>query len=256
MSERKSERQKARRRKRRRVLRILMTVFCLAALTGIFFLAFPLRTVTVRGNIHESAERITELVLERPYAGNTVLAWLMNRDRTISGEDFVSSVQAEIVSSDTIRIHVTEKRITGYVRSGHEYYYIGKDGTVLVAGTKKWTGDNIPRVTGLELLTKVKKGETLPIRGTKPFVLLDSLKSLTDFYRIPPDSISFSEDYAMTLHYGNVSVLLGSGSNLEERMKQLSGILKEMDENMSGTLHLENYTSSQGQVVFDRSEGS
>jgi cell division protein FtsQ len=255
MSTRRSERLRARRRKRR-ARRILLVVVILAVLTGIFFLAFPLNTVVVSGNVHESADRITELVLERPSAGNTVLAWLMNRNRKISGEEFVSSIQTEIVSSEKIRVHVTEKRLTGYVKSGKKLYYIGKDGTILADSAKPWEKDHIPEIDGLELLTDVRKGETLPIRGTKPFVLLDNLKSLTDFYRIPPDRITFSPENDMTLHYGNVEALLGNGTNLEDRVKQLAGILKEMDSNWSGTLHLENYSSSQGQVVFDRTSGS
>lgn len=256
MSTRRSERQRARRRKRRRIRRILLVVLMLAALTGIFFLAFPLRTVAVSGNVHESADHIMELVLERPSAGNTVLAYLMNRDRKISGEDFVSSLQAEILSSDKIRVHVTEKRLTGFVRSGSKVYYLGKDGTVEAESTKTWKNDRIPEVDGLKLLTSVKKGETLPIRGTKPFVLLDNLKSLTDFYQIPPDRVTFSSENDMTLQYGNVEVLLGSGTNLEDRVRQLAGILKKMDSSWSGTLHLENYSSTQGQVVFDRNRGS
>lgn len=253
MSTRRSEYQWRRRRKRRRIRRLLVTVLLLAALICIFFLAFPLKTVTVRGNVHESAEHITELVLDSPNGGNTVLAALMNRNRSISGEEFVSSLRAEILSSDTIRVTVIEKSLTGYVKDGKTCCYIGKDGTVEAESEKTWENDGIPEVDGLDFLAGIKKGETLPIRGTKPFILLDSLKSLSDFYQIPPDRVTFSDDYSMTLHYGKVQVLMGSGSNLEDRMKQLAGILKKMDSTWSGTLHLENYTSSQGQVVFDRS---
>ncbi len=252
MSTRRSE-YRRRLRRRRKIQRILAVVIVFAALVVIFFVAFPLETVKVSGNTHESAEHITDLVLETPSADNTVLAFLMNRNRQIRGDDFVESLNAEMASSNALRVRVTEKRITGYIKQGQKYYYIGKKGSVLLISSKTWSGDGIPEVDGLELLTDVHKGETLPIRGTKPFVLLDNLKSLSDFYRIPPDKVTFSDDYSMTLHYGNVQVLMGSGTNLEDRMKQLSGILKKMDDTWSGTLHLENYTSAQGQVVFDRS---
>lgn len=250
MSTRRSER----RRKRRRIRRILVLFSILAVLVVIFFLAFPLQTVIVNGNVHESAESITGIMMERPTAGNTVLAWLMNRNRSVSGQAFVSSLDAELVSSDTIRVTVTEKRLTGYVRSGKRYYYIGKDGTVETESSKTWENDGIPEIEGLELLTDIQVGDVLPIRGTKPFVLLDNLKSLTDFYDISPEKVTFSEENFMTLQYGNVQVCLGTGTNMEDRIKQLAGILKEMDSSWSGTLHLENYNGTQSQIVFDRSD--
>lgn len=253
MSTRRSEYRRRRHRRRRKIRRVLVTLIVLAALAGIFFLMYPLETVVVSGNIHESAGHITDLVLDAPCGGNTVLAFLMNRNRNISGDDFVESLHAELTSRNSIRVRVTEKRMTGYVKVGKQYCYIGRRGTVLLLSSRTWKGDGIPEVDGFELLTDVHKGETLPIRGTKPFVLLDNLKSLSDFYGITPDKVTFSDDYSMTLHYGNVQVLMGSGANLEDRMKQLAGILKKMDNTWSGTLHLENYNGTQNQVIFDRS---
>ncbi len=217
-----------------------------------FWYFFQLETVVTRGNVHESADEVTALVTGRFDTGNTVLTKLFNTERNVGGVGFVDRVNAVITSRSSIRVDVKEKRMVGYVEDHGSYYYLGKDGKVEAVSAAPYPGDGIYAVKGLELLTSVEVGHTLPIQGTKPFVLLDTLRSSVDRYKNLPDTVTFAEDGSMTLTFGKVNVLIGDGTNLQGRMEELSGIMKKMDETWSGTLHLENFDGSQKQIVFDR----
>ena len=57
----------------------------------------------------------------------------------------------------------------------------------------------------------------------------------------------------MSLYYGDVTVLMGSGEKMEMRLKQLSGVMQELlGGGYSGTLHLETYDGSQAGLIFDK----
>ena len=66
-----------------------------------------------------------------------------------------------------------------------------------------------------------------------------------------PDQVIF-EGSAMTLVYGDVKVLMGTGEKLELRLRQLSALLPELKSGYAGTLHMETYDGSQGGIVFDK----
>ncbi len=55
----------------------------------------------------------------------------------------------------------------------------------------------------------------------------------------------------MTLYIGDVMVRLGDSSLLTEKMMKLRDMYAELD-GLSGTLHLENYTSGSSVITFTR----
>lgn len=100
MSGKRSKARRRRRRARRFVLRFLFFAAVLAALAFVF----QLKTVVVRGNLHETPEEITEMILSRPVFGNTLLAKAFNTNRRIESDGFVEKLDVRILSPDTIRV--------------------------------------------------------------------------------------------------------------------------------------------------------
>ena len=246
MSRKRSRR--AARRRRRRILR----VFLLAAALAAFFILFQLRTVVVSGNLHNGPSEITDLILERPVLGNTVLAKLFNTNRKISGPGFVDAVNVHIVSRDKIRVSVSERRFVGRVLSGELWYYFDVSGAVMAQAAEPRTDDGIPPVEGLAFVADVEIGKKLPIVNTKIFAMLGMLRNRAEANpKMVPERVVFGENSAMSLVYGPVTVLLGNGEKLEMRLKELSAVLTQLLSGYSGTLHLENYDGSQNGLVFD-----
>lgn len=247
-----SRRRSSKRRRQRCIAKAVIRVFLLVLLCLVFFACFQLKSVTTKGNVHETADDIVALAQTRPIAQNTLLCILFNHNRTIRQHGFVESINAVYVNRNQVRITVTEKKITGYVESGGKFWYIDSSGTVEASLAKTKKGDGIPPVTGLHLHTEPELGSVLPVSRTRSFVLLDSLKTLTDLYGIAPDEVRFTDDGNMSLIYGSVTVMTGDGTNLADRMEELAGILKVMDTSVAGTLHLENYDASSNHIIFDK----
>lgn len=230
---------------------MLAAVLILLAVV-LFFLVFRLKTVIVSGNVHNAPSEITDLILERPVLGNTVLACLMNAGRKLEGPGFADRLSVRIVNRETVRVTVTERRFAGRVCDGSKWFYFDTSGDVLVSADKALEGDGIPPVEGLSFTTDVEVMKRLPITNSKVFSMLGMLLNRTEVMEeMIPDKVVFGDDSAMSLIYGDVTVLLGTGEKLEMRLRELSGVLKELLTGYKGTLHLENYDGSQNGLIFD-----
>ncbi len=109
---------------------------------------------------------------------------------------------------------------------------------------------NIPLVTGLSF-DRAVVGEQLPVENTKVFNTIHGIARMVDKYDIVPDSVEFSADYDMILHYGNVRVQLGQDEELEEKLIRVAAILPSI-RNLSGVLHMEDFTPSTENIIFEK----
>ena len=235
-----------------RLRRRLITLVLLALLIALFFFAFRLQTVYVSGNIHNKPGEITELILEKPVLGNTVLAKLFNTNRTIDSAGFADRINVHILDRNTVRVIVTERRFVGRIMYGGRWYYFDSSGEVLAEAETAAEGDGIPPVEGLSPLSDPVVPGKLQITNTKVFSMLGMLRNRTEVQKeMIPDRVVFGSDSSMSLSYGDVTVLLGSGEKLELRLRQLSGVLPELMKGYRGTLHLETYDGSQSGLIFD-----
>lgn len=248
MSKRKS------RAKRQRLFRVLFSLALLAAAVFAFLVIFQLKTVRVRGNLHNAPEEITELLLQRPIAGNTVLAKLLNTNRKIEDPGFIDSIDVEILGPDTVRVYVTERSFVGCIPAGAYWWYFDSSGKVLARTSDRMEGENVPYVEGLENRGDPEIGSYLSVVNTKAFSMLAMLRARIDANpAMMPDKVVFAGDGSMSLYYGDVVALLGTGEKLELRLKELSGVMSElMNGDYHGTLHLETYDGSQAGLIFDK----
>ncbi len=249
-----SRKRSKRRRKKRSGIAARLFGFLLVAslLVALAAVTFQLQNLVITGNVHVTADEVKAVVLSAPTGGNTVLTKLFNTNRQVKGNGFISRVDAKITDRNTVAVTVTEHRFVGVLKEDDNYWYIRSDGTAQASAAKRRKGEKLPLINGLTLTSRVKLGTPLPIQGTKPFVLLDSLKSMTDLYDIVPDAVEFASDGSMSLIYGGVTVMMGDGTNLEGRMKELAGILEKMDGSYNGILHLERFERSGSPIVFDQ----
>lgn len=108
---------------------------------------------------------------------------------------------------------------------------------------------DVPLIEGLGA-TKAASGETLEVPDDSVFQKILALTKLIDKFDIQPDRVVLDESLNMTLYYGNVRVSLGSDEYLEEKMTRAAAILPQLG-GMSGELHLENYSNTTQNIIFD-----
>lgn len=248
MSKKRSER---RRRGRKRFWLLLVP-----AAIAVLWILFPLRTVVVSGNIHNPPADITELLLEKPTGGNTLLAWFFNRKRRITSPGFIESLHTEITGRDSLRVEVTERPFVGRTEWNGSSWYYDSSGTVMAQVAIPAEGEWIPRVTGLDPAAAPALGEVLGVPFRNCFSMLGVLRSIYEADpSMAPDLVEFDSKGDMTAVYGDVRILLGDGEKLEMRVRKMAEVLPVLREGYRGTLHLEGYDGSQSGLIFDKEGG-
>ncbi len=241
---------------RRGPIRIVLFLLLLLIALGVFFAAFQLKTVYVRGNLHNTPDEVTDILRKKPIMGNTILAKLFNTNRKIEDPGFIDSVNVEILSREAVRAVVTERTFVGCVGAGASLWYFDASGKVMATAQELTPGEYVPRVYGLVPDRDPELGSYLMVSNTKVFSMLAMLKARIDVSpELMPDRVDFDSSGTMKLTIGSVEVLLGDGEKLELRLRQLAGVMPELlSGGYSGTLHLENYDGSQTGLIFDKRE--
>ena len=225
-------------------------VLLLLLLGGVwwFLTTYTIHTVTVEGSTHYTDEEIEDIVFQTPLDNiSLILSWKY-RNQNITNVAFIESIEVTVVGNDSVRIRVYEKSLAGYMEYLGQYVYFDKDGTVVEVSSQMTSG--IPLVTGLQF-NSVVLGEPLPVENAEVFQYILELTNLINKYELTVDKIYFSPDSEMTLYIGSVLVSLGDSTLLTEKMTKLRDMYDELD-GLSGTLHLENYTSDSSVITFTR----
>ena len=235
-------------------LKTAAVLILVAVLVVVFLVVFRLRTVYVRGNMHNAPDEVTALLLERPCAENTILTKLLNTKRKIETPGFIESIDTEILGRDTLRVLVTERTFVGCVPAGAYWWYFDASWKGLANAPERTAGEYVPSVEGLTLRSDPEIGSYLPVMNTRMFSMLAMLRARVEMNpNVFPDKAVFDEEGNMSLIYGPVTVLMGNGEKMELRLKQLAGVIEELlGGAYEGTLHLENYDGSQAGLIFDK----
>lgn len=97
----------------------------------VFFLLFKVDKVEIVGSTKYSDKEIKEYALSSPLTSNTLLAVMFKDHIEAENIPFVESFDLEQVDMHTLRVHVNEKKIIGYVVQGTTRMYFDKDGKVV-----------------------------------------------------------------------------------------------------------------------------
>lgn len=231
-----------------KILAVMVLLLLLLGGVWWFLTTYTIHTVTAEGSTHYTDEEIEDLVFQTPLDNiSLILSWKY-RNQNIKNVAFIESIEVTVVGNDSVRIRVYEKSLAGYIEYLGQYVYFDKDGTVVEVSSQVTSG--IPLVTGLQFDSVVLE-EPLPVENEEVFQYILELTNLISKYELTVDKIYFSSDSKMTLYIGDVLVSLGDSSLLTEKMMKLRDMYPQLD-GLSGTLHLENYTSSSSVITFSR----
>ncbi len=226
---------------------VLFLLICF--LGGVYYyidLNYTIQNVYVEGNAHYTDQEIIEKVMTGKLGHNSLYLNFKYRNQKIEDIPFVSALEVNIVTPDTVRITVYEKSLAGYVSYLGRYMYFDKDGTVVESSTIKT--DGVPEVVGLSF-DHVVMYEMLPIENANVFTrVLDITQSLNK-YDLKADRIYFDQSYHVTLFFGNVRVQIGDGSSIDEKFSRLQVILPNL-EGSSGVLKMDTYSEDTKTFTF------
>ena len=223
-------------------------VFFLVILGVIYYIVttYTVNTVYVEGNIHYTDEEIAERIMTGRFGHNSIYLNFRYRNQEIEDIPFVSAIEVEILSPDTVSIRVYEKSFAGYVSYLGRYMYFDRDGTIVESSEMMTAG--VPEVTGLKF-DHVVMYEKLPVENEQIFVrILDITQSL-DKYELNADRLFFDREYKVTLYFGDVRVQIGDNSSIDEKFSRLKSIVPEL-EGKKGVVQMENFTGDSKIIPF------
>ena len=213
----------------------------------LFWEGFKIKSVTVEGSAHYTAEEITNYVLSDKLPRNTIFVFLKYNNKSIKDIPFVEQMDVEIIDRNTVKIHVYEKYLAGCVSNIGNYMYFDNDGTVVEVSKVKTA--NIPVVTGLDFDHFVLY-EPLPVEDKDILNLILNITKLLNKHSLRADIIYFDENRNVTLFFDDARVGLGAADHLDEKFTQLVLILPNL-EGKKGILHMEKFSDENSNYVFN-----
>lgn len=218
---------------------LVITVLCLLEI-------YRVKTVYVEGNVHYSSNEIRDMVMVGDLGDNSIYLSLKYKNKTMQDIPFISAMNVEIVSPDTIKITVYEKSLAGCVEHLGEYIYFDRDGMVVECSTAKTQG--VPMVTGLSF-DSVVLYEQLPVTNDEVFEMILSISQLYEKYEMKAEMIQFTTGGNIIVHTGDIKAAMGKGDNIDDKVMTLASIMPKLT-GLSGTVKLENYTNDSKNVIF------
>lgn len=247
---------KKERKKRRRRKRILTAILVLAVIIAIGAVlvvkVFTVEQVNVEGNEIYSDEKIENWVLNDEYSWNSLYVFFKYKLKDMEEIPFVDSMEISLESPHVLHVEVYEKGLLGYVYvpSLGQNAYIDKDGFVVELST-----EIIPGTTKISGLT-VKEAtlyEKLPLERSSILKTLLNVSQLLKKYELIPDMIYVTDDNDVLLCYGDIQINVGGNVYLNEKIVRLQQIMPQL-EGLTGTLHLEDWSESNTDIIFAKEE--
>lgn len=238
------------RRKRNGII-ILAVLFIMAVCIGILAMQrIDNKSIIVEGNEKYTNDEMINFIFKSDWDKNPFVLYYKTKYGKQETIPFVDEYEVEIVSLNSVKITVYEKKIIGYVSYMGTNMYFDKDGTVVESSGEVLEG--IPLVTGLQFDTIVLY-EELPVGDDEIFsLILDTTQTLQK-YGIGVDKLYISGGKEVTLYIGEIEVLLGKNEDLNDKIRSLNDMLPNLT-GLSGTLDLRVYDENNTGYTFKKSK--
>lgn len=233
-------------RKGKKIKIILLVLSCVLLLagTGVYFL-FRVNSVEYTGNRHYDETQLNQFLFGG-HPPNALLYMLFgDKEKEIP---FIQRYDVEVLWPDKMSVTVYEKAIVGYISYMGCNMYFDKDGIVVESSSEYYEG--VPEISGLSFRSIVLDSK-LDVGNDAVFGQILELTQAFDKYDLDINKVYFNAAYEVTLHMGDIKIMLGSAADCTDKLyalKQMSGKLSDM----RGTLYLSDYNGSESSIIFKK----
>lgn len=244
-------------RKKRRPIYIVLLILISVIVIALFvvFGLFHIRQVDVIGNEYYSAEEIEKMVMSDSMSENSLyLTWKYSQPDAAADLIFLSAVDVTMINPYHVQIKVYEKSIVGYLMYSGSMVYFDKDGVVVEISQEK--RDGIPAYSGIDI-SEPKVSKLIPVadEAFRDDIISEAqmIQEILGQNGIQPEEVHYDDKQQLILYFANNRVMLGDNSYMEEKLSNLQSLMPQMEE-LSGTLHMENYTAGTTTITFKKGE--
>lgn len=194
------------------------------------------------------AEDMEQYLLDGVYGNNALFATILSKVRPQKEIPFIQEAKIQMTGYNSLNIKVKEKQMIGYlVLKDGGYAYFDEEGRV-VEISDRLLPDRI-LISGVTP-DKNKVGETIGLEEKQLTFLTALLKALVK-YDIPVSAGIVDPNGNISVLYGTILINVGDQNYLEEKIMRLPHILPRL-EGQTGTLHLENWSEDNTDIVFEK----
>lgn len=251
----KTKKQIQRRRRRKRAAVFAVCFLIIAALVFIvlcYTVLFPVKTITVKGNITYSAEQIIEESGIR--LGDKLFAISQNKaNRTLTTQlPYIKSVKINRTLFDVVELQITETDAVFCYSSAGKFFTADADNKILESFVIQPTDTTLLVVSGAENL---KAGYTLTLPDNQ-FELISEVFTKLQESGVSAESIDVSNKNGITAQInGRFMVDFGTSDEFQGKVSHLIGMLKEIDQkngsNCVGKIDLAAWSNSKREGYFE-----
>ena len=258
MSERKKKvKEKVKKRSLKRFFSVFFGVVMGLAIFGIaafliISMFFTVKKVDYEGTTIYTDEQLAEMIFTEEYDKNTVYCWAKNKLFPRKDIPFVDSITVQMKNPNTLHISIKEKPKACRMMdvTGKQVYF---DSNNVVTEISDVVFDTVPLVTMEDIeLSDLNVGDPLPFKSKRDNELKNIMFNLKE-QGITISSLHFSSEGSIVLVSGGVTINFGTSSNTDAKILRLKYILPQL-EGMTGTLHLEDWTEGNRDIVFEKNE--
>ncbi len=238
----------SRRRRSHRVYAVLVIVLGLVIIIGTTLLLFYVQTIVVEGNEYCTDQEIAAAVQDDDLSVNSlyvIAKYALGRGKV---PPLVEEMDVSLANPWTVKVTVKEKQAVGYVAYEGAYLCFDKEGTVIREDTMPPA--DLPLVEGIAV-EHAELFEELTSENTEIFSEILEVSRDLQKNELSCHKIVCIQDN-IYLYIDRICISLGDKIS-EEQIDQIGPILAELG-NRSGTLHMEDYGTSDGTITFDMGE--
>lgn len=242
------ERQK---RIRRRRLIISFYVFIVLLLcTGVVLsltVFFPIEKLTVTGSAIYTQEEV--LSVAEIKKDDNIFAINKNAvlNRLKKKLPYIEEIKLERQLPSTLKIKVYDaEEFASYVKN-NAFFIVSKSGWVLSKKTEP--PENLTKIYGVDIDCKI--GTQLKFKNEDEEILVNSISDFLSQQKIQTDYINISDKLWLEVGVqGRFTVNLGTSNYIEEKIKHLSGMIKNIPQEKQGKINLSMWTTDNTQGTF------
>ncbi|MEY8337470.1 cell division protein FtsQ/DivIB [Lachnospiraceae bacterium 62-35] len=234
--------------RKKRVWTAAGAAICVLLLLAIGILSLNIREIPITGNTKYTDEELVNLLFPEKKDKNLAWCYLKYRFQEHKKIPFIEDYKILFHGPHSIEVIVYEKKIVGYLTYMSSNMYFDKDGIIVESTSKKL--DGIPLITGLKF-GHIVLYQPLPIENGELFGDILNLTQALSGLNLKVDEIRYDSRKNATLYIGDIEVVLGSSSDMNEKVSTLNDMLPSL-ENKSGILYLDTTNTSMTYVFKEK----
>lgn len=223
---------------------LVIIIVLLPIITLSFF--FRIKEVEVIGTDLYAKDEILEYLVETEADKSSIFLYLKYKYFKKSSIPFVDKVEIELININKINIYVYDKVITGAIEYMGEYMYFDRDGVIVESANDLY--NDVPLIKGL-YYNKIILNQKLEVAKDELFDIILNITNQIQYNKVNVEIIEFNCQFEVKLYCGDNIVLLGKEDTYDEKLAELSGILKE-GEIQNLTINMRNIQDIRGKENF------